>query len=126
MPTVCGVPPSRTKKRRVAPPRVSRPMRIVKALGHPNRLKKKCKGMVKSFVQKKLAQRLNRCIRAFQVEAEEEQKPLENIEVRGSEPYSEFLDVHLGMRELILFWNTVQADLSPERDQKSVNIAWSA
>lgn len=83
MPTVWGVSPSRTKKRRrQAPPRDPRPMRIIKAVKRqPEMVKSKCKDVFRGFVQKAIAKRMDGCVRALQTEALEEQKPVENVEV---------------------------------------------
>lgn len=87
MPTVWGVPPSRKKRRRKAPPRDPRPMRIIKFLKRqPEGINRKCKGVFRGFVQKAMAKRLNGCVRALQTEAIEEQNPVENVEVRGHSP----------------------------------------
>lgn len=105
MPTVWGVAPSRTKKRRLAPKRVSRPTRILKALRHSDRFKKKCKGAFEGFARTKMLKHLHGCIRASQTQAQaqEEQKPLENVEVRGPSVVL-FLACHFGGRELILLF----------------------
>lgn len=73
MPTVWGVPPSRKKRRRKAPPRDPRPLRIAKALKRqPELFKSKCKGVFRGFVQKAMEKRLNGCVRALQAEVVEE------------------------------------------------------
>lgn len=99
MPTVWGVPPSRKKRRRKAPQRDPRPLRIAKALKRqPELFKSKCKGVFRGFVQKAMEKRLNGCVRALQAEVVEEPEDQEGEQEKDEEESEEeIMEVCFGL-----------------------------
>lgn len=128
MPTIMGVTASRLlPPRPVEVKREPRPTRIMKALKDPYAMRMKWKGSAKEFLRMRMIKRLDGCMRALHEKPpvpiqEEDNKPLQ-IEVRSM--FSFRLSFVL-LNEKRADRHTVQADISPERDQKSIDYAWSA